>query len=59
MLITAKPPLRCRFGRHHWHTVSTEDGSNHWVCCADCGRNRPQSFESNWGGKSGIWLPPS
>ena len=44
MFTTAKPPLHCRFGRHHWHTVSTEDGSNHYQCCADCGRDRPRAF---------------
>lgn len=40
MIITAKQSLRRRLGHHLWHTVSTEDGSNHWQCCAYCGRNR-------------------
>lgn len=46
MIITATRPLRCRLGRHHWHTVSTEDGHNHWQCCAYCGKDRPNTLDS-------------
>jgi hypothetical protein len=48
MLITAKRPLRCRFGRHRWHWTST-DGHNHLQCCADCGKDRPESFSDLMG----------
>ena len=53
MIITPARPLRCLVGHHRWHTVSTEDGSNHWQCCAQCGKDRPRNLYTH------MNLPPS
>jgi hypothetical protein len=37
-----KRPLRCRMGRHRWHSASAEDGER-YECCLRCGWDRTES----------------
>lgn len=57
IVVATKRPIQCVFGRHRWQTVSTEDGINHWQCCANCGKDRRQNMYArmNLPGGGAAW----